>query len=173
VSAVSGRFSGNLSAGELALDSTAYGSVYIADTYPDTVIVGLTNTYYTVGAIQAPNGKKWTSGGVLKNVTVQDSSMTIGVDGNFEVSWSVSVSSAGVTNGKFNWYLFVNDVKQEKTGAKRLLSGSNDLGCIAVAPTVIALKKNDIVKLKVQSIDDNSCQLIQEYAILHVRKIPD
>lgn len=150
----------------------AYGSCYIADDFPDTITVSAVNVYYTVGAKQGANGKAWTSGGVLKNVTVQDSSMTVQKAGKYEVSYSFSFQTiTGVTNGTYNFYIFVNDVKQEKTGARRLMSGTNDLGIGAVAPTVLTLAANDEIKLKILSPSDNANTVCFQYAVLHVKKI--
>jgi len=149
-----------------------YGSVYIADDYPDTIIVGATDQYYCVGAVVGANGKNWTSGGVLKNVTVRDSFITVQKAGKYEVSYSFSFQTiTGVTNGLYNFYVFVNDVKQEKTGAKRLMSGTDDLGVGAVAPTVLELAANDEIKLKILSPTDNSNTVCFQYAIIHVKKI--
>jgi len=164
---------GNFSTtGTITSDKFAYGSVYIDDTYPDSIDVTSSSAYYTVGAKQGARGKAWTSGGVLKNVTVQDSSMTVGIAGKYEVSYSFSFQTiTGVTNGTFNFYLFVNDVKQEKTGAKRLMSGTNDLGVGAVAPTVLSLSANDVIKMKLISPSNNSNTVAFQYAIMHVKRI--
>ena len=150
----------------------AYGSVFIADDHPDTIIINNNNVFYTVGAKQGANGYPWTTGGVLQNVTVQDSSMTALVPGKYEVSYSFSFFTVtGVVGGRFNWYLFINDNKQEKTGSKRLMSGTNDMGIGSVAPTVLTLAANDVIKLKVRSIDDASNTICFEYCIMHIKKI--
>ena len=173
VNQVSSDSAGNVAVrGTITSDKFAYGSVYIDDTYPDSIDVTSSAKYYTVGAKQGARGKAWTSGGVLKNVTVQDSSMTVGVAGKYEVSYSWSFQTiTGITNGTFNFYIFVNDVKQEKTGAKRLMSGTNDLGVGAVAPTVLSLAANDVLKMKVISPSDASNTVAFQYAIMHVKRI--
>ncbi len=150
----------------------AYGSCYIADDFPDTITIGSTTNYYTVGAKQGANGKAWTPGEVLKNVSVRDSFITVQEAGKYEVSYSFSFQTiTGVVNGIYNFYIFINDVKQEKTGAKRLMSGSNDLGIGAIAPTVLSLSANDEIKLKILSLTDGSNTVCFQYAIIHVKKI--
>lgn len=152
--------------------STGYGSMYIADDYPDSIDIASTTTAYTVGAKQGARGYKWTAGGLLKGCTVGDSSMTITRGGKYEISYSFSFQTiTGVTNGKFNFYIYINDVKQEKTGAKRLMSGTNDLGCVAVAPTSFNLNAGDVIKLKVLSPSDNSNTVCFQYAIVHIKRI--
>ena len=150
----------------------AYGSMYISDDHPDSIIVGSTTILYTIGAKQGANGYKFTSGGVLKNVSVQDSSMTVLIAGNYEASYSASCYTAtGVVNGKFNFYIYVDDVKQEKTGNIRLFSGSNDMGTMCAAPTVLTLTAGQVIKLKVKSPDDNGNTFVVEYCIVHLKKI--
>jgi hypothetical protein len=92
------------------------------------------------------------------------------------MSWSASIESgAGVApNALFNAYLYVNDVKQEKSGSMRSMSGSADCGQIVGTPMTYTLKKNDIIKLKIINYDDaNGNTLLVRYAKLHVTRIVD
>ena len=157
-------------------DSAAYGGVYISDDHPDSIAFTYTGSVHTVGSVHAAavQGYKWTSGGVLKNVTVGDSSMTVGVTGIYDVAWSMSIGSgAGVApNAKFNAYIYVNNVKEEKTGSMRMLSGSNDIGQLVCTAMSLSLNANDIVKLKLINVDDsNGNTVVVYYAKMHVTRI--
>lgn len=159
-----------------AWDSAAYGGVYISDDHPDSIAYTYAGSVHTVGSVHAAavQGYKWTSGGVLKNVTVGDSSMTVGVTGVYDVAWSMSIGSgAGVApNAKFNAYIYVNNVKEEKTGSMRMLSGSNDIGQLVCTAMSVSLKANDIIKLKLINVDDaNGNTVVVYYAKMHVTRI--
>ena len=160
-------------AAKITLDSMAYGGAYIADDHPDTLVFTVAGEFQTIGSRHAtdPRGYPLTSGGVLKNVTVQDSSLTLGVDGTCNMSWSISLESVtGVaTNAKFNAYLYVNDVKQEKSGSMRAMSGSSDCGQLVGTPMTYSLKKGDIIKLKLGNFDDANGNTVRAlYAKLHL-----
>jgi hypothetical protein len=156
--------------------NAAYGGAYIADDHPDTMTFAGANEVHTIGGVHAsaPLGYKLTSGGVLKNITVQDSSMTVGMTGKYDVAWSISFGSVtGVApNAKFNAYIYVNDTKSEKTGAMRVLSGTNDIGTFCGTAMTLSLNANDIVKLKLINVDDaNGNQVVVLYAKFHLSRI--
>jgi len=154
-------------------DSASYGSVYIADDHPDTLIFTSAGEVLTVGAKQPPSGYKWTSGGVIKNMTIGDSSVTVGVNGTYEVAWSMDLQEAsGVANGsKFNGYIYVNDVKQEKTGSICIMTNAGNISRVSSTAMSLSLNKNDIVKLKLINVDDASGNHIDVlYARFHLFK---
>lgn len=151
----------------ISLTGIAYGSAYISSDKPDTVVVTSSSDYYTVG-----RSAKYNSGGILKNVTVQDTSLTVSVSGKYQVSYSFSFQTVtGVTNGTFQFAITKNDTVQAKTISRRLLSGTNDLGIGATAPTILQLYAGDIIKLKLQSPTDNSNTVVFQTCIVHINKV--
>lgn len=146
----------------------AYGGAYIADDHIDTILVTDAAANYTVGAVQPPSGYPLTTGGVLQNVTVQDSSLTIGKAGKYLIRYSVSAQSVGIT-GRANFYIFINDNKQEKSGAIATLTNTaytNQSGGMLYSASA-----NDIIKLKVRSPDDNSGSIAIQYMNITITRI--
>lgn len=145
-----------------------YGGAYISDDHIDSIIVGSSSVAYTVGAVQPPSGYKLTSGGVLKNVTVQDSSLTIQKAGTYLIRYSVSALSVGIA-GRANFYIYVNDTKQEKSGA--IASLTNGAYTNQSGGMIYTASANDIVKLKVISPDDSAGTIAVQYANFTVSRI--
>jgi hypothetical protein len=149
----------------------AYGAVYITSATPDSITVSATDVFYTVGAKQGANGYAWTSGGVLQNVTVQDSSITVQKTGKYHVTYTLNVSSLNMGGGsRLNAFIYVNDVQQVKTELLRWLSGTNDYGN-ATGTTILSLTANDIIKVKVRSLDDGAGTFIVWAANLAAERI--
>jgi hypothetical protein len=155
---------GNITASKITLDSMAFGSIYIRDENPDTVLIVTDSVYYTI--------KDFSVGDIIKNVTTQDSSITVGVNGVYIVTYSMSMSSTGFVAGNvINAYLYINDVKLYESGLRRFLSGTNDEG--DCGRTVrIHLNKNDIVKIKLAGLDNgDDGSIIVWYANLGLNRI--
>jgi hypothetical protein len=161
---------GNITARKIILDSMAHGGVTMTDAYPDTLTYTSAGQILTVGGRQGASGKAWTSG-LLKNVTVTDSTMVAGVDGDYDISWDCRLNSVtGVAvNAQFNGYIYINDVKSEELGDICYLHGSAELEKLSATMRTIALKKNDVIKLKLINVDDANGNTIRVmYGRMHV-----
>jgi hypothetical protein len=141
---------GRIVAAKITLDSMAYGSAYISFSVPDTVVFAGLNVQITLGKRHA-----FASVGTLKNTTVQDTSITVGVDGVYEVSYSMSDETvSGITNEYIHYGVYINDTYQVGTTTRDKMSGANDGNTSTLAPVLVTLHKNDIVKIKVLNATD-------------------
>jgi hypothetical protein len=169
------KVDGNITAQKITLDSMAYGSAYIEEsTKDDSITISSSSQYYTVGAVQGANGYKITSGGVLKNVTVQDSSITIGVDGIYKVTYSANGRSANIgTGSEVHGHLFINDVLVAKAGADGQISNTGVTGrwVWGGSTTLESLHKNDILKVKLASPDDAGGTIIVRHFNIEADRI--
>jgi len=110
----------------------------------------------------------------LKNITVQDSSITVGVDGIYSVVFGGNGRSVNATAGsEVHAHLYVNDVKQVKEGTDGQISNSGVAGRWTWGGNraFYSLKKNDIIKIKIQSPDDASCTIILQHFDLTAQRI--
>jgi hypothetical protein len=112
----------------------------------------------------------FTSGGVLKNVTAQDSSITVTNAGTYTVKWTASISTANMAGGsEIEGHLYVDNTIQDKTGAHRYMSGSNDRGSMA-GHGVLSLTAGQVIKLKFVS-SDTAGEIIVDHANISVQRI--
>ena len=164
-----------ISANLFLTDSAAYASAYIADDHPDTISYTKALEAQAIGKRQGvdPRGCAFTSGCVTKNVVIDDSSLTIVVNGNYEVSWSLNFGDvSGVANPSvFNAYVYINDIKEEKTGVIVKLTNLVNYTNMCCTAMTLSLKKNDVLKLKMVNVDDANGNIIRVlYCRLHVFK---
>lgn len=159
--------------GKILQDSSAYGDVYIEeDTKSDSITVSSSVTYYTIGAVQPPNGYKLTSGGVLKNITVQDSSMTVVPTGVYRYSYSGDGRVLNMASGNsLHAHLFVNDVLEVKGGSDSQVSATNTYFHFSNSGLINVTAANTIFKVKVNSPDDASGTIIFHHFNLTLTRI--
>jgi hypothetical protein len=117
--------------------------------------------------------KGWSSGGVLSNCTVQDSSVTLTNAGTYQIFWKTTIDGANYgDDSQFNGYAYVNDVKQIKSGDKISLHNSLDLKTLG-GFCLANLTAGQIVKVKIApaSAADPSGTVYIRYANLVVTRI--
>ena len=148
--------------GKFVTDSSAYGCSFIdEDIGYDSIMVADAAVWYTIGAVQPPSGYKLTAGDTLKNVTAEDSSLTVLVNGVYEVSYGGNGRTSGMAAASnIHTHVFVNDVLKVHTGSDGNVSASNAYFSLGIPPVRLVLKANDIIKVKVQSPDNASGTII-------------
>ncbi|MBE3139040.1 MAG: hypothetical protein IMZ53_00490 [Thermoplasmata archaeon] len=157
----SATFVGTIAAQKITLDSMAYGGAYIEQSHPDSIIVTSTTQCYTIGAKIGANGYPLTSDGLLKNVTIQDSSIILGVTGTYQLNYSGDGTALNMASAnKLHVHLYINNVEQIRGGAMAQVSAGNAYFVFASSTHIRTTAAGDILKVKICSQDDGSGTLI-------------
>ena len=139
------------------------GQLYIDG--DSTISIPAINTYFTIN--------KWNDAGTwsyAENVTLTDSTITIGATGYgyWNVSFSVS-STHSTSSSRANYTLFVNDIEITGISARRKIGNGSDYGNMGLAAGKILLYPSDVLKLKTDS--DNTGTVTIRKANFNIERI--
>jgi hypothetical protein len=97
------------------------------------------------------------SAGLLDNATFASSAITIGLDGDYDVTWTCG-ASVGATNKVFEFSVSVNDVIQDNLTIPRKFA-TLDIGAIA-GTGLLRLHQGDVLKFEARNLTDATDVLV-------------